>query len=47
LDSGKPEFDRPQPAGYVLEDRWSVAMTDPKIFNGNPRAHLPISVRTA
>jgi len=47
LDSGKPEFDRPQPTGYVLEDRWSVAMTDPEIVNGKPRAHLPISVRTA
>jgi hypothetical protein len=47
LDSGKPEFHRPQPTGYVLEDRWATAMTDPEIVNGKPRAHLPISVRTA
>jgi hypothetical protein len=47
LDSAKPEFHRPQPTGYVLEDRWATAMTDPQIVNGKPRAHLPISVRTA
>jgi hypothetical protein len=47
LDGGKPEFHRPQPTGYVLEDRWSKALTDPEIVNGKPCAHLPISVRTA
>jgi hypothetical protein len=47
LDGGKPEFHRPQPTGYVLEDRRSKALTDPEIVNGKPCAHLPISVRTA
>jgi hypothetical protein len=46
-NGGEAESDRPQPTGHVLEDGWSVAMTDPEIVNGKPRAHLPISVRTA
>ena len=45
--AARPEFDRPQLTGCVLEDRWSEAMTDPEIVNGKPCAHLPISVRTA
>ena len=47
LNGGKAGFDRPQQTGHFLDDRWSVAMTDPEIVNGKPRAHLPISVRTA
>ena len=47
LDSGKARFDRPQLTGNLLQDRWSVAMTDPEIIDSKPRAHRPISVRTA